>query len=403
MSGCNSTNGSIDPSSAVQRATSPDLQIGRPRPTIHEVAHRPHSRRARARARAVLTQDPDHYELLDRHLIGQLAGVLYCCAGLIATVLLALNPPTHALGGMGWVPAGAITAMAFLFGLGMVLNRRVLGPELLLAIALSGPVMLGTLQWLAGSTSAYVQIIILSVVWCGVVLPGPRLILVLAVDSVMVFVPAAYGEWDPGLLPERLATIAIAWVLGFVFLVYAARQRTIRRELHGERQAADVLARVDPLTGLGNRRALDETLMAQVALAERSGRPLAALVGDLDEFKRINDAHGHHAGDILLRDVASVLRDVVRTPDACFRWGGDEFVILLAEVDEADARDVAARVASAVRERCHAPDGSPVMISLGTGLHVAGTLGTALLGAADADMLAAKGGRTLSSSPTLPR
>jgi diguanylate cyclase (GGDEF)-like protein len=251
--------------------------------------------------------------------------------------------------------------------------------------------MLGTLQWLAGSSSSYVQIISLSVVWCGVVLPGPRLLLVLAADTAMVFFPAAYGEWDPQLLPERVATLGIAWVLSLSCLVYAERQRDIRRRLRAERAAADELARVDALTGLGNRRALDEALPVHVARAERAGRALAALVGDLDRFKQINDAHGHGAGDALLRDVAAVLRDVVRTPDACFRWGGDEFVVLLADAGEAEARDVAARIAAAVTGRCQAPDGAPTTISLGAAAHGTGRTGADLLAAADADLLGVKG------------
>jgi diguanylate cyclase (GGDEF)-like protein len=320
---------------------------------------------ARARLRAVVAEDADHYELLDRRLVGRLAGFLYCCAGLIAIALLGLNPPTQAIGGLGWVPAATITALAFLFGVGMVVNQRILGTRLLLAIALSGPVMLATLQWLAGSGSAYMQIIILSVVWCGVVLSGPRLALVLVADTAMVFLPAAYGDWNGALLPERIATTALAWVLGFVCLVYAARQRAIRRGLRAQRQAADDLARVDELTGLGNRRALDEALDVQVALAERTGRPLAALVADLDRFKDINDLYGHQAGDVLLRRVAGVLRDVVRIPDACFRWGGDEFVIVLPGSDRVTAEEVLDRMAEAVPAVCETEDGRPVTLTYG--------------------------------------
>jgi diguanylate cyclase (GGDEF)-like protein len=343
-----------------------------------------------ARLRAVLTEAPDHYELLDRRLVGRLAGFLFCAAGFIACVLLILEPPTVAIGGRGWLPAAVITALAFVFGAAMVVNTRVLGTGLLLAIGLTGPVMVGTLQWLAGSSPAYVELLILSVVWSGMVLPAPRLLLVMTADSLVVLLPAAYGRWDAAVLPQRAATLGIMWTLAVGCLVFTARNRHMRRILNAQREAADFLARVDALTGLGNRRALDEALAVHVALAARSGRPLAALVGDLDRFKAINDVHGHHAGDRLLCDVAAVLRDVVRTPDACFRWGGDEFVVLLAEATADEAREVAVRVSEAIRARIAAPDGAPVLLSLGVAGHAPGDTGADLLAAADADLLGHK-------------
>jgi diguanylate cyclase (GGDEF)-like protein len=348
--------------------------------------------RARTRLRPILREAPDHYEILDRPFVGRLAGFLFCCAGLIAALLLALDPPTATLGGLGWIPAAVTVALAFAFGVAMVVNERVLGSETLMALALSGPIMLGTLQWLAGSASSYVQLLILSVVWCAAVLPAKRLLLALLADTAVVFLPAAYGQWHDGMLPERLTTLGIAWSLGLLILVWSGHLRTIKRTLDAQRLAADELARVDALTGLGNRRALDEALVAQVALAHRNGRPIAALVGDLDGFKHINDLHGHHAGDQVLRDVAAVLGEVVRGPDACFRWGGDEFVVLLGEADEDAANDVARRIADAVCAGCATPDGTPVTMTVGTAAHAAGTVGAELLADADAALLIAKSG-----------
>ncbi|HMJ33342.1 MAG TPA: GGDEF domain-containing protein [Baekduia sp.] len=344
------------------------------------------------RLRALLHQAPDHYEILDRRFVGRLAGFLFWCAGLIAAALLAFDPPTSALGGLGWVPAAITVGLAFVFGGAMVVTQRTLGTGMLMAIALSGPLMLGMLQWLAGSASSYDQLVILSVVWCGVVLPARRLLLLLLADTVVVFLPAAYGDWSAGLLPERIATLAIAWALALLCFVWSGHIRNIRRTLDAERAAADELARVDALTGLGNRRALDEALVGQVALSHRTGRPIAALVGDLDGFKFINDVHGHHTGDRLLRDVAAVLRQVVRSPDACFRWGGDEFVVLLGEADMAEAHEVADRIARAIRVRCATPDGTPVTMTLGAAAHAEGTIGAELLADADADLLVAKSG-----------
>lgn len=350
---------------------------------------------ARARAGALLREAPDHYALLDVRLIGRLAGFLYCCAGAIAAALLALRPPTAtgAIGDAGWIPATALLVLAFLFGGLMIWNTRPLPPVLLFAVAVSGPVMLGLLQWLSGPGSSFHQILILSVVWCGVVLPARRLAFVVAVDAFVIFLPPLSGAtgWHAStMLPERVATAGIVGTLALVCLIHANRMREVRRSLRLQAAEADSLARVDALTGLGNRRALDETLIRLVAGASRSGRPLSALVGDLDRFKQINDRHGHHDGDRILAAVASAMRDVVRLPDACFRWGGDEFVVLLPDTPLADAELVAERISSTILATITTASAEPVHITFGVAERVEHQTGSRLLAIADAALLAAK-------------
>jgi diguanylate cyclase (GGDEF)-like protein len=233
----------------------------------------------------------------------------------------------------------------------------------------------------------------LSIVWCGVVLPARQLVVAVTADTVVVFLPIATGDWVAAdMMPERIATLGITWVLALVCFIHATRMRDVRRSLRAEAAEADSLARVDALTGLGNRRALDEALVARVALAARTGRPLSALVGDLDGFKQINDRFGHHDGDRILGEVAFAMRDVVRAPDSCFRWGGDEFVVLLSDVGLTEAEEIADRIAVAIASRCSAPDGDPVSVTLGAAEHVAGQPATRLLAIADAALLAAKAG-----------
>jgi diguanylate cyclase (GGDEF)-like protein len=192
--------------------------------------------------------------------------------------------------------------------------------------------------------------------------------------------------------PERVATLGIMWALACVCFAHATRMRNVRRSLREQAAAAGELARVDALTGLGNRRALDEELVARVALAARTGRALSALVGDLDAFKQVNDRFGHGEGDRLLAEVAFTMRDVVRAPDSCFRWGGDEFVVLLSDVGLAEAGEIADRVTATIAARCATPDGAPVSLTLGTAEHVAGQPASRLLAIADAALLAAKPG-----------
>jgi len=103
----------------------------------------------------------------------------------------------------------------------------------------------------------------------------------------------------------------------------------------------------DPLTGLLNRRALDERFAQEAGYAETNGQTLALVLLDVDHFKRINDNHGHAAGDAVLRDFAAALRTGLRASDAVFRIGGEEFALLLPGADAPQA----ARRLQAVRER----------------------------------------------------
>jgi diguanylate cyclase (GGDEF)-like protein len=109
-------------------------------------------------------------------------------------------------------------------------------------------------------------------------------------------------------------------------------------------------ARHDPLTGLYNRTALEEQVQREIQIARRHETPLSMMVIDLDHFKRINDLHGHRAGDLALSQVARSLNACVRDSDLLFRYGGEEFVVLLANTDQASAELVAGRVLACIRE-----------------------------------------------------
>jgi diguanylate cyclase (GGDEF)-like protein len=138
---------------------------------------------------------------------------------------------------------------------------------------------------------------------------------------------------DPGSAVDRWLDVVVAVLVVTVFV----RILTRRNERLLARLAAE--ARVDPLTGLLNRRGLDERLEIELARAARDGTPLAIAAFDIDSFKAINDEHGHDAGDRVLMEVAGVLAAGSRSIDAVARVGGDEFVVVLpgAGVDDAQA------------------------------------------------------------------
>jgi diguanylate cyclase (GGDEF)-like protein len=153
------------------------------------------------------------------------------------------------------------------------------------------------------------------------------------------------------------------------------------------------LSRHDALTGLLNRRAYDDEGAREWARHRRSGAPLSLLAIDVDHFKRINDAHGHIAGDEVLAEVASRLRAALRQEELLARLGGEEFVAVLANTDLGAAREAAERLRAAVAGRPVAAreHNIDVRVSIGVAAADAADHGIAdLLARADAALYAAK-------------
>ena len=137
--------------------------------------------------------------------------------------------------------------------------------------------------------------------------------------------------------------------------VLAGRLSRIRHRLAAQKQALEqaleriqTLATRDELTGLLNRRHGQQMLEQELARARRSGRPFCLALLDLDHFKRINDGHGHSAGDAVLRTFAPAALAAIRASDVLARWGGEEFVLLLADTGLPAARAAAERLREGV-------------------------------------------------------
>jgi len=170
-----------------------------------------------------------------------------------------------------------------------------------------------------------------------------------------------------------------------------ATNERLREEIHkvaALNQRLEELATTDTLTGLRNRRAFERALDQELAIAERRVTPLSLLIVDADHFKRINDNHGHAAGDQALQTLARLLEGVARTIDFVARVGGEEFAILLPNTDEAGALAVAERMRSAVAEAPW-PD-APLTVSIGSATLLRGETATSLGTRADQALYSAK-------------
>jgi diguanylate cyclase (GGDEF)-like protein len=157
-------------------------------------------------------------------------------------------------------------------------------------------------------------------------------------------------------------TILIA--IGLLVVVGAVMGLRVLNRTKRQLEATETLLYSDELTGVGNRRRLDRDLAVEAASPDT---PVAVIKIDVDQFTRINDAHGRDAGDVVLRQLADVIRAQVRTGDVVYRYDGDEFCVLLAKATSGEAGLVAERVRAAVAELEVDLD-DPLTVSVGVAL-----------------------------------
>lgn len=213
---------------------------------------------------------------------------------------------------------------------------------------------------------------------------------VLLPSTIWLFLQPSHIAFGLGLA----ATTFMLGALRGTRVLSAAMQRSLLLgyELKQANQVADHMARTDELTGINNRRAFMELGEQTTHLCQRQGKPLSALLIDVDHFKQVNDTHGHSAGDRVLQQVGSLLAQQFRAADVCGRIGGEEFAVLLADTDAATATALAEKLRRAVSSASITwqEQTLQVTVSIGVATH-SGPLG-ALLQRADAAMYQAKAG-----------
>lgn len=170
-----------------------------------------------------------------------------------------------------------------------------------------------------------------------------------------------HALWVPGSVFEShyqmISFLVTNTVAGILTLIFAYRTSSQRDQLQ-------TLAISDPLTGARNRRAMDEEMKIAVSSKRRHGKDYGALAMDLDHFKQINDQFGHPAGDQVLIDFVELIKSCSRQEDRLFRFGGEEFLLLLPDSTTEGLQAAANNLLQQVRQSLHGP-GGPVTVSIG--------------------------------------
>lgn len=233
---------------------------------------------------------------------------------------------------------------------------------------------------------AHVTSLVVAMIWLGPVYPlcflmfgtrrGLRMCLVFYMGFVLIMWRPVLTDILAGGQTPLETTIAISLFGTFgIMIVFLWLLASRLEALIAARTAARIFetqAITDPLTGIANRRRLDDELERLLARFHRYGEPLSAIMIDLDRFKEINDRFGHDAGDEALVEVVDRLSAIVREEDLLGRWGGEEFLLLAPHADHADAFELA--------ERCRQTIANRPMQKIG---HVTASFGVATLTSSD--------------------
>jgi diguanylate cyclase (GGDEF)-like protein len=312
--------------------------------------------------RSYFARQPDPYAGGDLENTQRIGVVLWTLFVFLALALLLAEPPRQPSEGVGWAIAGLVIA----FGAAIVtLNRRrrLSGWNQVLATAYGSVVGLGMLQWVAGGVNQpYESLLLLPVVFVAATQPPRQIAAFMGFVLLILVAPLAYDTWDWDAASSSLASF-VAWctlAVGGSLLMSGVRAQRLSHA--ADEAEARREARIDSLTGLQNRRAFDEAVSTEIARARRLDLPLSLAMVDIENFKEVNDRWGYAVGDACLRNVAEALRENLRQPDICFRWGGDEFALILTGTTTDETGPIAERLCAEVGAACRRPDDAPFRI-----------------------------------------
>ncbi len=288
-----------------------------------------------------------------RLLPRQLARRLWPFATVAWFGVLLLPMPGHPIDA-GWYAVGtALTAAVTLSVIWAPWHRAPVASRLLPALAYLAAV--GSLRHAAGGNASGVgTLVLLPVLWVALYGTRRELVVILSGVALTFAIPLLVvgapdypaSGWRGGFFTTLLATMIGTTVQRLITRVRAQAATARAAERERERLFAQVeeLARTDPLTGVGNRRAWADAVERALTNATRREAPVTLALLDLDGFKTLNDTAGHHAGDVALQECAQAWAAELRAGDTIARLGGDEFGVLLPDCDLVEAGVVVNRL-----------------------------------------------------------
>jgi diguanylate cyclase (GGDEF)-like protein len=213
--------------------------------------------------------------------------------------------------------------------------------------------------------SPLLNLYLLVIIACAITLGKAMTLLeVMLIATCYLFMSqVSYG--DAIFSPETF-TLLMAKFSPFLLVAYVTSM--LASDILTAKEKITRLSQTDELTGLLNLRAFNLILDKEIAKTARSSNPFAVLMLDVDGLKGINDRYGHGAGSRLLQTVAGAIHNSIRTADVLARYGGDEFVILLANTSAAEARTAAGRIRNAVHDACFEYKGERIQSSVSIGI-----------------------------------
>jgi diguanylate cyclase (GGDEF)-like protein len=312
--------------------------------------------------RSYFARTTDPYAGGDLKNAQRMGTVLWGLLVLLAIVLVPLNPPTEAVGSIGWVFA----VLLIVAGIAVTYSMRrgeIASWRSLLAVSYGTVVAIGVMQYLSGGQNApFRGLVLLPVLFVAATQPPRKIAPFMGLVLLVLAAPFVYDAWDTVRAQGVAATFVIwcALAVGASLLMMGVRAQRLTLQAEGEEARTE--ARIDSLTGLRNRRAFDELLATEVGRARQLGLPLSMAMVDIANFKDVNEKWSYAEGDRCLRDVADTLRENLRQPDFCFRWGGDEFALILSGTPVDETGPIEERLTNEVSRNCMRPDDSPIRL-----------------------------------------
>ena len=342
-----------------------------------------------SRIKQFFAKQADPYAGADLGLTQRLGSVFWLVSALLAVALWPFSPIDRQIGDLGWIIGDVLVIAAIAFAVTLRTQRISIGFDGVLISCWVGATGIAGMQWLAGGgTAPYDGLLLNLLLLAAAINPARRLLTFVGFVSALLFAPLAYGGWDSATAAKVLAEFVIWTPLAFLVFMMMTSIRAQRLAMRAEEEQARSEARQDELTGVCNRRAFEEAVQDEISRAHRMETPLAMAMGDIEHFKRINDEFGHLEGDRALHGVAQALDSELRAPDRVYRWGGDEFVLLLPGTTAEDAAVLIDRLQEKVSDLCRRPDDEPIWIHFAAAELQTGMSPKELCAAADLALMA---------------